>query len=101
MLGGRGGDDAYFNDPLAFVPNLSGGALDRVRQGTHLTLVVGTGPHENRCIPETVALARALHGRGISHELDVWGRDVSHDWTWWRRQLQHHLGAALGQRRAG
>ena len=68
MLGGRGGDDAYFNDPLAFVPNLSGGALDRVRQGTHLTLVVGTGPHENRCIPETVALARALHGRGIRME---------------------------------
>jgi len=101
MLGGGGGDDAYFNDPLAFVPNLSGEALARVRHGTHLTLVVGQGPHENRCIPETLALGRALSERGVPHTLDVWGPDVSHEWTWWRRQLQHHLGATLRHRRAG
>jgi esterase/lipase superfamily enzyme len=95
MLHGQGGEDAYYNDPLAFVPNLSGEALARVRGQTHLTLVVGRGPHENRCIDETVALSRALRGRGIPHTLDVWGQDVSHEWVWWRRQLRHHLGGAL------
>ncbi|MEC7948594.1 MAG: alpha/beta hydrolase-fold protein [Myxococcota bacterium] len=101
MLNGQGGADAYFNDPLAFVPNLHGEALARVRDQTHLTLVVGQGPHENRCIGETVALSRALKARRIAHTLDVWGRDVSHEWTWWRRQLRHHVGAAIRQRRAG
>jgi len=101
MLHGEGGIDAYYNDPLAFVPNLSGEALARVRGRTHLTLVVGRGAHEGRCIRETLALSRSLHERGIPHDLDVWGRDVSHEWVWWRRQLQHHLGATLWARQAG
>jgi esterase/lipase superfamily enzyme len=101
MLHGEGGTEAYYNDPLAFVPNLTGEALARVRGQTHITLVVGRGAHEGRCIGETVALSRALRERGIPHDLDVWGRDVSHEWLWWRRQLRHHLGATLRDRRAG
>lgn len=101
MLQGHGGTDAYYNDPLAFVPNLSGASLDRVRGQTHLTLVVGRGPHEGRCVQETLSLSRALRGRGIPHTLDVWGGDVSHEWVWWRRQLQHHLGGRLAGRHAG
>lgn len=100
LLGGSGGPGAYFNDPLAFVPNLSGPALERVRRHTHLTLVVGRGPHEGRCVRETLWLARALVDRGISHQLDVWGRDVSHEWVWWQRQLRYHLDAMLRARRA-
>lgn len=101
LLGQDGGTDAYYNDPLAFVPNLSGAALQAVRSQTHLTLVVGRGPHENRCITETVALARALAQRGIPHHLDLWGHDVSHEWVWWRRQLRYHLAARVGRRLAG
>jgi esterase/lipase superfamily enzyme len=56
----RGGanEATYFNDPLAFVPNLHGHELDRVRRQTHLTLVVGRGAFEGRCLPETVELAK-------------------------------------------
>jgi|APLak6261679142_1056127.scaffolds.fasta_scaffold00027_32 esterase/lipase superfamily enzyme len=89
----RGGysDGLYFNDPLAFVPNLEGAALERVRRNTHLTLVVGRGPFENSCIPETLELAGWLEKKGIPSHLAVWGNDSRHDYTWWRRQAAHYL----------
>ena len=90
FLEGADPGDAYFDQPLAFVPNLSGDALEAVRR-SHLTLVVGLGPYEGRCVDETLALAGVLSERGIPHHLDVWGHDVSHEWVWWRRQLAVHL----------
>lgn len=84
-------DDLYYNDPLAFVPNLSGRELHRVRSQTHLTLVVGRGAHEDGCIPETLAMAGALNERQIPHHLAVWGHDSRHDYTWWARQARHYL----------
>jgi esterase/lipase superfamily enzyme len=89
----RGGssDALYFNDPLAFVPNLEGAALERVRRQTHLTLVVGRGAHEGGCIPETIELGAWLRRKGVPSHLGVWGRDSRHDYTWWRRQVAHYL----------
>ena len=89
----RGGysDEVYFNDPLAFVPNLEGAALERVRRNTHLTLVVGRGPFENSCIPETIELGGWLRRKGIPSHLGVWGQDSRHDYSWWRRQAAHYL----------
>ncbi len=87
--------DVYYNNPLAFVPNLSGPALDRARQ-THVTLVCGRGKWEEGCIEETIALAEVLRHKGIPHERDLWGHDVSHDWVWWRRQAAYHMGRRFG-----
>ncbi len=81
----------YLNDPLAFVPNLEGPALGRVRSRAHLVLVVGRGPHEAGCVPETLEMARALRDRGIPHHLAVWGEDSAHDYAWWRKQARHYL----------
>lgn len=84
--------EVYLNDPLAYVPNLEGEALERVRRNTHLVLVCGQGRWEEGCIEETRELAAVLDAKAIPHELDLWGQDVSHDWDWWKRQAQHHLG---------
>jgi esterase/lipase superfamily enzyme len=84
-------DALYFNDPLAFVPNLEGQALERVRRQTHLTLVVGRGAFENSCVPETLELGAWLQRKGIPHHLGVWGHDSRHEATWWRRQAAHYL----------
>jgi esterase/lipase superfamily enzyme len=81
----------YLNDPLAFVPNLVDEELARVRHHTHLTLVVGRGPFENNCLPETVELGRWLKRKGVPHHLALWGKDSRHDYTWWRRQAVHYL----------
>ena len=90
FLGGGFAREVYFDNPLAFVPNLAGEALEHVKR-TDLTLVCGQGPYEEGCIEETIALAAHLKRKGIPHERDIWGRDVAHDWRWWRRQARYHL----------
>ncbi len=88
---GEYSDELYFNDPLAFVPNLHGQALERVRRQAHLTLVVGRGAHEDGCIPETLEMAGWLRNKGIPHHLAVWGTDSRHDYDWWQKQALHYL----------
>lgn len=83
--------DVYFNDPLAFVPNLSGAALARVRDHAHLTIVVGRGAHEHGCIPETAEMGSWLRDKGIPHHVAFWGTDSAHTYAWWQRQAFHYL----------
>lgn len=88
--------DVYYNNPLAFVPNLTGTALEHVRRNTHVTLVCGRGKWEEGCIEETIALAGVLRRQEIPHECDLWGHDVAHDWVWWRRQAVYHFTRRYG-----
>jgi esterase/lipase superfamily enzyme len=88
--------DVYLNNPLAFVVNLAGESLERVRRGTHLVLVCGQGAYEEGCIEETRALADLCRKQGIPHQRDIWGHDVSHNWVWWKRQARHHFGQRFG-----
>jgi esterase/lipase superfamily enzyme len=96
FTGGYSNGDIYFNDPLAFVPNLDGEHLEHVRANTFVTLVCGQGMWEEGCIEETIALGRLLHGKGIPHETDIWGHDSRHDWDWWRRQTLYHFNKRYG-----
>lgn len=96
-LAGRHADpDLFFNNPLAFVPGLGGEPLERVRRGTHLTLVCGRGAYEEGCIEETIALGRLLRDKEIPSHTDIWGRESRHEWDWWQRQAQVHLPRLLG-----
>ena len=88
--------DLYFNNPLAFVPNLEGDALDAVRQ-THVTLVCGRGKWEEGCIEETLELADVCAQKRIPHTRDIWGTDSFHDWPMWRRHAAVHFGRTWGQ----
>lgn len=83
--------DVYFNNPMAYTPNLDEQALEQVQSQTHLTLVCGQGKWEEGCIEETHRLADILSAKGIPHFRDIWGHDVSHDWIWWQRQTLHHF----------
>jgi esterase/lipase superfamily enzyme len=89
--------DVYFNNPMAFLPNLEGDELERVRRNVHIVLVCGQGKWEDGNIEETNALAAILAAKGISHEKDLWGHDVAHEWTWWKRQARHHLVRGLAR----
>jgi esterase/lipase superfamily enzyme len=95
FTGGYDSPAVYFNNPLAFVPNLGGAHLERVKQ-THITLVCGQGLWEEGCIEETRALAHVFRRKGIPHDEDIWGHDVRHDWSWWVRQAQYHMHRVLG-----
>lgn len=89
-------EDVYFNNPMAFVPNLNGEALDHIRYNTHIALVCGQGAWEEKCLDETHRLADMLAQKSIRHEKDIWGEDVEHHWHWWRKQVVHHLGKRYG-----
>jgi esterase/lipase superfamily enzyme len=88
---GESNDDVYFNDPLAFVPNLRGAPLEHVRRHAHLTVVVGSGAHEEGCIPETLEFGSVLERKRIPHHLAVWGKESSHTYPWWQKQARHYL----------
>jgi len=90
------GLDVYLNNPLAYVANLAGEPLDRVRRNTHLVLVCGQGAYEEGCIEEPQALADLFDQKGIPHQRDIWGHDVAHQWPWWKRQARYHLAQRFG-----
>lgn len=92
FTGGFQNEQVYYNNPLAYVPNLTGDALERIRRHSHLVMVCGTGKWEEGCIEETTALCNWFERKGISHQRDIWGRDSVHDWTWWKKQAVHHFG---------
>jgi len=94
---GHTDSEVYFNNPLAYVANLHGEHLEKIRRHTHLVLVCGQGAYEEGCIEETQALADLCHAQSIPHERDIWGHDVSHGWSWWQRQARYHFTRRFGQ----
>ncbi len=89
---GYSNEDIYFNNPMAFTPNMHGEQLAQVQANVHLTLVCGQGRWEDGNIEQTQRMADILKSKSINHQRDLWGHDVDHNWTWWRRQARQHLG---------
>lgn len=84
-------DNVYFNDPLAYVPNLGDPYLSQLRQKKHLHILTGQGAYER---PEdSRQLADILRAKGIPVNLDLWGYDMPHDWPTWRAMLKYYLSA--------
>ncbi|MEZ4662589.1 MAG: alpha/beta hydrolase-fold protein [Caldilineaceae bacterium] len=90
ITGSSDSQDVYFNNPVAYVVNLHGDALEHVRHHAHLA-GLRQGAWEDKCLEETNRLADLLAQKGISHERDLWGHDVEHHWYWWRKQIAQHL----------
>ena len=89
--------EVYFNNPAAYLYNIHGDELNRIKHNAHLALVCGQGAWEEKCLAETWQLTNALERHGISHECDIWGHDVEHHWHWWRKQVTYHLEKTFGQ----
>jgi esterase/lipase superfamily enzyme len=88
--------EVYYNNPVAFVPNLGGDDLQRVRALTHLDLVCGRGAWEGQNAQATAAFAALLADKGIPHRRELWGRDVTHEPQWWAKQAVHYLSERFG-----
>ena len=88
---GQSNEDLYFNDPFSFLPNLHGEGLQRIRRHTHITVVVGQGPAEGGCIPETLQFGKLLEQKGIPHHVGLWGEDSAHTYPWWQKQVRHYI----------
>jgi esterase/lipase superfamily enzyme len=95
FLGDDGRGDAYFHDPLAYLPGLTDEwHLERYRR-SQIVFVTGQGAYEEEAIADTRALQELLHQKGVYATFDYWGHDVEHHWHWWGRMLRHHLGRML------
>ncbi len=88
-LDGFSNDDAYFNNPTWFVPNIGGRQLELLRH--HSRVVIATGQGKWEAPDASRRFAHLLGEKGIPHWLDVWGHDVNHDWPWWRKMLPYFL----------
>jgi esterase/lipase superfamily enzyme len=81
FLGGFYNNDAYFNSPLDYLPNLGDGwFLDRYR-GNYYVLVTG---HGDPLLDQSLKLAGEFRNKQIPHLLDIW-EGFGHDWPWWQR----------------
>ena len=74
------------------MPNLSGEALDRLRQA-RFVLGVGRGRWDNP--PNSFRMAGVLGSRGIPNKVELWGEDADHDWPTWRTMLPTFLDRML------
>jgi esterase/lipase superfamily enzyme len=82
-------DDVYYNDPLAYLPNLGGDQLNALQHKTAIHILTGQGNYER---PEgSKQLAGILASKGIPHNLDIWGYDMPHDWPTWRAMIKYYI----------
>ena len=88
FLDGWYGDEAYFNNPPDFVPNMSDPwYLDRYRE---MRIVLATGEHD-QCWNDNERLAAIFRAKGIPHELYVWGSGTGHDWPYWLKMVRWYI----------
>jgi esterase/lipase superfamily enzyme len=87
-------DNVYYNDPLAYLPNLNDAHfLPMLRQKQRIHILSGQGAYEN---PDgSRQLAGILAEKGIPHNLDLWGYDMPHDWPTWRAMMRYYVGERL------
>ncbi len=95
ITGSSASEEVYFNNPMAYLPNLHGEALEHTKHFAHIILVCGQGAFEDKCLEETQRLSELLSIKGISHEKHLWGHDVEHHWYWWRKQFYRYMEQAL------
>lgn len=87
FLDGYYDEDAYFQNPVDYLPNLSDPwYLDHLRR---MGIILGTGDRDN-CRDRNLHLSRLLHAKGIPHFLDD-RPDCGHDWPDWARMFPHYL----------
>jgi esterase/lipase superfamily enzyme len=86
-LRGYSDDNSYYNNPVWYLPGLTGNYLDLLRDACTIHLVTGQGPQET---PDaSFQLSAILSSKGIPHTIDLWGSDVTNDWVWWKKMLPH------------
>jgi len=93
-LAGYSDDNVYFNNPMAFVPNIHDGHVMHLIEHSQIHILSGQGAWEH---PEqSRRFSTMLWNKGIWNNLDLWGHDMPHDWPTWRRMLEHYIGNRLG-----
>jgi esterase/lipase superfamily enzyme len=89
-------EDLYFNNPIAYLSNMDGEALDNVRDNSNFVLTCGRGAYESGCLEETIQLGEIMQHKGLDVVCDIWGEDSVHDWNAWKQHTVKHFGHVIG-----
>lgn len=82
-----GSDEAYYLDPLAFLPGLTDGRyLDPLRE---MEIVIATGELDPNA-DESKRLAALLQEKGVAADLHLW-QGWAHDWPFWKDMVDIFL----------
>ena len=85
FLSGHYDQDAYFNNPVDYVPNLSDAwYFEHYRR---MKIVLATSDWDI-CLPDNQNMSKILNNKGIAHWFDCWGDQSKHDWPLWQRMLR-------------
>ncbi len=88
-LNGQRDSNAYFNNPVAFLPLLTDQAiLDEYCHNVRFILATG---ERDMCLDDSLQMAGIMHEKRIPHTLDIWGSHAGHDWEWWQQMARKFL----------
>ena len=86
-LDGDRSGEAYFVNPLAFLPNLND---DRYLAPLRETeIIIATG-RDDPNVDESKRLAGVLQQKGVPAELDLWD-GWAHDWPYWKDMVDRYI----------
>jgi len=83
QLDGYYDDNAYFNNPVDFIPNLDPATI------AHLGVAIGIGEYDF-CLAANYRLSDILNAKGLNHWLDV-RPGANHDWPVWREMFPAYV----------
>jgi len=88
---GYDGDDSYFNNPFAYMPNLNDDFyLDKIKD---INIVIGIGEQDGS-LYENLSMSDLLQRKKINHRLDI-RKNCGHDWQYWREMFPEYLSVLL------
>ena len=88
FLKGYYDENAYFNCPPDFLPDLNDAWYWERYQSMKIVLAVG---ERDICLNENLRLSGIMNSKSIPHHLDIWGNGTGHDWPWWREMAVKFL----------
>src|SRR5215470_116839 len=87
FLDGYWDELCYFHCPTAYVPNMDGEWVGKLRG---MDLCVITGATDN-ILSGTTDMIRIFDEKGIRNRSSVWAAPYGHDWPWWKEQIRHYV----------
>ena len=87
QLDGYYDDNAYFNNPVDFIPNMDAATVSK------MGVIIGVGEYDF-CVDANYRLSDILSRKGINHWLDV-RAGANHDWPVWREMFPDYINRML------
>jgi esterase/lipase superfamily enzyme len=87
FLGGYWDTLCYYHTPMAYIANMSGEWLDRLRQ---VEWVVATGENDS-LIAQNRAFADLLARKGQRVQAEFWPGVFGHDWPYWTENVRRFI----------